>query len=225
MSRIVDDLMLLARARRPDFLRIEELDLDLLTHEIFANAVTLGDRDWRLEHTGVGTMSADRQRLTQAVINLAENAVQHTSPGDSIVLGTALSPDEVRMWVRDTGPGIDEAEREKMFDRFSTSSSAANPDSRLGLGLAIVKAIAEAHGGSVAVANTPDEGATFAIDRPRAGGGPEGRHVSRILVAEDEPRLSEFLEKGLRSSGFATTVVADGTGAPRCSPASTTSTS
>ena len=166
MSRIVDDLMLLARAERHDFLRLEELDLDIVTHEIFANAVTLGDRDWRLEHTGVGTMSADRQRLTQAMINLAENAVQHTSPGDVIRLGTARLKDEIMMWVRDSGPGINEAEGENLFDRFTTSSNPAGADTRLGLGLAIVKAIAEAHGGKVAVANMPEGGATFAITLP-----------------------------------------------------------
>ena len=166
MSRIVDDLMLLARAQRPDFLRVEELDLDLLTHEIFAKAVTLGDRDWRLEHTGVGTMRADRQRLTQAMINLAENAVQHTLPGEQIAIGTALSADEVRLWVRDSGPGINEDERERLFERFTTSAHPANPDSRLGLGLSIVRAVAEAHGGVVGAANTPGGGATFAIIIP-----------------------------------------------------------
>jgi signal transduction histidine kinase len=166
MSRIVDDLMLLARARRSDFLRIEELDLDLLTHEIFANAVALGDRDWRLEHTGVGTMSADRQRLAQAMINLAENAVQHTRPGDWIMLGTSRSDTEVWMWVRDSGPGIGDEDRERIFDRFETASGAAGSETRLGLGLAIVRAVAEAHGGRVAVANSPEGGATFAIVVP-----------------------------------------------------------
>ena len=173
MGRIVDDLMLLARARRTDFLRIQELDLDLLTHEIFANAVTLGDRDWQLAQTGIGTMTADHQRLTQAMVNLAENAVQHTAEGDRITLGTALSDGRVRMWVRDSGPGIDPNERERIFERFTTSSQSAGSEHRLGLGLAIVTAIAEAHGGEVEVTNNPSGGATFAIVVPTRPPAPE----------------------------------------------------
>jgi len=166
MGRIVDDLMLLARAQRADFLRVQELDLDLLTHEIFANAETLGDRDWQLEQTGIGTMTADHQRLTQAMVNLAKNAVEQTGEGDWIALGTSLSGGEVRMWVRDSGPGVDASELDRIFERFTTSSTGTGVEHRLGLGLAIVTAIAEAHGGRVEVTSTPGSGATFAIVMP-----------------------------------------------------------
>ena len=62
MSRLVDDLLVLARASRPDFLRVEPLDLDLLTHDLFAKARQLGPRDWGLDEIGVGLIHADPQR-------------------------------------------------------------------------------------------------------------------------------------------------------------------
>lgn len=81
MSRIVNDLLLLAKVEQPDFLRPEPLDLGDLTRGWHARARTLADRDWRLEHTAEAGIVADGQRLTQAVMNLAQNAVQHTSRG------------------------------------------------------------------------------------------------------------------------------------------------
>jgi signal transduction histidine kinase len=73
------------------------------------------------------------------------------------------------MWVQDSGPGISEDERERIFERFTTSSTTAGADGRLGLGLSIVQAIAEAHGGRVAVANNPEGGAIFAMVIPAEG--------------------------------------------------------
>ena len=71
----------------------------------------LAVRDWQLERTGAGLLHADGQRLTQAVMNLAHNAVQHTEQGDTIVLGSALDDGAARIWVADRGPGIPPAER------------------------------------------------------------------------------------------------------------------
>lgn len=78
MSRYVDDLLLLTKAPRPDFLRAAPVDLDLFTHDLMAKVPSLGDRDWRVEETGVGVVVADHDRLTQAMMNLVENAVRHT---------------------------------------------------------------------------------------------------------------------------------------------------
>ena len=106
MNRFVEDLLTLAKAERPDFLLRSELDLDLLTDELMAKARKLAPRDWQLEHTGAGLLTADRQRLTQAVMNLAHNAVKHTAEGDTITLGSALDDGDARIWVADSGAGI-----------------------------------------------------------------------------------------------------------------------
>jgi signal transduction histidine kinase len=159
MSRLVDELLLLARASRPDFLRVEPLDLDLLTHELFAKATRLGDRDWRFDGTGIGLIQADAQRLTQAVMNLAENAVRYTEPGGEIGIGSSIVEGEARLWVRDSGPGISPADTERIFERFAGGDRSGGA----GLGLAIVRAVAEAHGGRVELDTAEGAGATFTI--------------------------------------------------------------
>jgi signal transduction histidine kinase len=65
-------------------------DLDVLTEELYNKAKALADRDWRLSDRGAGRLQADRQRLTQAVMQLAQNAAQHTRDGDRISLGSAI---------------------------------------------------------------------------------------------------------------------------------------
>ena len=165
MNRFVDDLLLLVRASRPDFLRPEPLDLDLLTQEVFNKARLLGDRSWTLEGTAIGLISGDSQRLTQAVMNLASNAASHTAPGEPIWIGSSLAEQEARIWVRDDGPGIPNQEQRLIFERFARSQSVRG-SSGAGLGLSIVKAIAEAHGGRVELDSTLGAGAQFTIVIP-----------------------------------------------------------
>lgn len=165
MNRFVDDLLLLVRASRPDFLRPEPLDLDLLTQDVFNKARLLGDRSWILEGTGIGLVSGDSQRITQALMNLAANATNHTGPGDPIWVGSSLGAREARLWVRDEGPGIPSEEQRLIFERFA-SSPTVRGSSGAGLGLAIVKAVAEAHGGRVELDSTVGAGAQFTIVLP-----------------------------------------------------------
>lgn len=165
MSRYVDDLLLLTQAPRPDFLRPAPVDLDLFTHDLFTKARSLGDRAWRLDGTGIGIVHADQQRLTQAVMNLAENAVHHTAPGERIWLGSSLVGTTARLWVRDEGPGIDPADRERIFERYA-QAGPRSASGGSGLGLAIVRAVAEGHRGSVEVESTPGVGSTFTIAIP-----------------------------------------------------------
>jgi two-component system OmpR family sensor kinase len=162
MSRLVDDLLVLARASRPDFLRVEPLDLDLLTHDLFAKARRLGDREWGLDAVALGLLHADRQRVTQAIMNLADNAVRHTSEGDQITLGSSIDEREARIWIRDSGPGIGVADQRRIFERFAAGPKRGGA----GLGLAIVRAVAEAHGGHVELDSAPGHGATFTIVIP-----------------------------------------------------------
>jgi signal transduction histidine kinase len=166
MSRFVDDLLVLAKAQRPDFLQLEQVDLDVLTRELFAKAAALAPRDWRLEAAGAGRIVADRQRLTQALMNLGQNAVQHTRDGDSIALGARLVNGHARLWVRDSGPGVSREDRERIFERFVRTEDVPSGGEGAGLGLAIVRAIAEAHGGSVELDSRPGAGAIFTVVIP-----------------------------------------------------------
>jgi signal transduction histidine kinase len=166
MGRIIDDLQCLAEAVRPDFLQPGELDLTQLAHDLVGKASALGDRSWQLDETASGTMFADRHRITEAVLNLADNAVKSTQAGDTIGIGVARRGSEVHIWVRDTGVGLDPEEFDRVFERFVRGNDAARRYRGAGLGLAIVKTIAEAHGGSVRVDSELGVGAQFTIVLP-----------------------------------------------------------
>ncbi len=166
MSRLVDDLLLLARSDRADFLRPEPLDLDLLTHELFAKARTLGIRRWRVDQVDAALIQADPHRLTSAVMNLAQNAVKHTRGDDVIAIGSSANAGLVRLWVRDEGEGIESHEQERIFERFASGDTRPGGGHGAGLGLAIVKAIAEAHGGWVELDSGIGVGSTFTVVIP-----------------------------------------------------------
>jgi signal transduction histidine kinase len=166
MGRIVDDLQVLADADQPDFLQPETVDLALFTHELSAKAGALAERRWKLDSSASGIIVADRHRLTEAVMNLAHNAVQHTDQDDTVAIGSAETDGELRLWVRDTGVGIQPADRERIFDRFTRGKGAHRRYRGSGLGLAIVKAIAEAHGGRVELTSEPGVGSTFTMIIP-----------------------------------------------------------
>ena len=162
MRRLVDDLVVLAKAGQPDFLNLAPVEIGDLVHEIIRKAEGLADRAWRLESADDGVIVADRQRLTQAAVQLAQNAVQHTSHGDTIALGASLVDDEAHLWVRDNGPGFAGADPRRLFERFVGERTEGT-----GLGLSIVKAIAQAHGGDVTAREASGGGALFTIVMPR----------------------------------------------------------
>jgi len=170
MARIVEDLLVLAQAQRPDFLRVEDVSLAELTSDIDAKVRALGDRDWRLDEIGEGIIRVDPQRITQAMVQLASNAVRHSSSGDTIVLGSSLTDDggrrTVRLWVRDFGPGIAPEDQERIFERFARAGSPRAHRPGAGLGLAIVRAIAEAHRGTVHLDSALGRGSTFTLILP-----------------------------------------------------------
>lgn len=166
MSRFINELMLLAKAERPDFLTPATIDLTLFTEELLTKITTLGDRHWRLDALGTGQFVGDRQRLTEAIVNLAQNAIHHTDPSDTIMLGSALRQGRIYLWVKDTGEGIDPADQQRIFERFVRGHSRHPHPEGTGLGLAIVQAIAIAHNGDVTLTSHPGQGATFTLVLP-----------------------------------------------------------
>ncbi len=165
MSRLVQDLILLAKSERPDFLAIRPVDVSALTDDVLAKALALGDRDWGLDESVDVQVPVDEQRITQAVLQLADNAVKHTDPGAPIRLGAAVDGGALRLWVRDSGDGVREEDQGRIFERFGRSG-VRHGDEGFGLGLSIVHAIASAHGGSVRVDGEHPHGARFTIVLP-----------------------------------------------------------
>ena len=165
MGRLINEMIALTKAERPDFLQYETIDLPSFTEAVFAKAQTFTDRQWLLEVPEDGTFRADRQRLTGALLNLLRNAAQYTDIKDTIEFGCSQTPDQVKFWVTDTGPGIPPAEQPRIFERFARGN---NPQGEgTGLGLAIVKAFTEAHQGQVSLVSEPQKGSTFTITLPR----------------------------------------------------------
>jgi signal transduction histidine kinase len=164
MGRIVEDLLLLARREEPDFLSFSTVDVGALTDQLFAKAKALSPRDWILDVRGQGVIVADRQRLVQAVVQLAENAARYSDPRDPIAIGSIVSGGEARLWIRDRGPGIPEHEQKAIFERFRRGAGNGRTEGA-GLGLAIVKTIAEAHRGRVEL-ETSSTGSVFSIVVP-----------------------------------------------------------
>lgn len=166
MSRFVEDLILLTKAERPDFLQLETVDIRSFTQELFIKAQALGERNWCRDKTAKGMIVIDRQRLTQAVMNLAQNATQHTSSDDTIAIGSSISQGKVKFWVRDTGEGISNADQQRIFERFARAANSRRRSGGAGLGLSIVKAIVEAHNGEVILHSKLGKGANFCIILP-----------------------------------------------------------
>jgi len=169
MNRIVDDLLVLARAEQPDFVRVQQVDLHGLTTDIHRKASALAPRDWRIEPPAHAAIRADPQRLTQAIVQLAQNACQHTDDGAVIRIGASVEDGRVRMWVHDDGRGVAPEDAALIFQRFSRGSRR-NPVSGAGLGLSIVRAIAEAHGGDARLVDGPGAGARFELVIPTDSG-------------------------------------------------------
>jgi signal transduction histidine kinase len=165
MSRIVRDLLLLAKREQPDFLELGTVELGALTDELASKAAALAPREWRVESRGQGIVVADRQRLTEAVLQLAENAATHGHGSGPIWLGSGIENGTARLWVRDGGKGVPAHEQPEIFERFHRAESATRSQGS-GLGLPIVKAIADAHGGHVELDSALGRGARFTIVIP-----------------------------------------------------------
>lgn len=165
MNRLVNDLLLLAKAERPDFLTLKLEELDWLTEELYLKVRSLANRQWKLESNGLSPIRVDRQRITQAVMNLVQNAIRHTQVGDAIALGSSIRENHAHIWVSDTGEGIALEDQVRIFERFVTTAQETQGENH-GLGLSIVEAIAHAHGGWVELSSHPGHGATFTIVIP-----------------------------------------------------------
>ena len=175
MNRIVEDLLLLARSERPGFLSMQEIDVAELTEDVHRRASVLCGRTWVLDRRASVTVLGDRQRLTQALVQYAQNVCEHTPAGITARVGSAVDGSTVCLWIEDDGPGVAIEQAPRIFDRFV--KGAHRPEGS-GLGLSIVAAIAEAHGGRARLAPKTDHGARFELVLPLTGAGPSAPPTS-----------------------------------------------
>lgn len=152
ITRLVDDLLLLAKAEQTEFLQVEPIELPEYVRELWDGMSLIAVRRFELGAMPHGVLSADPDRLAQALRNLIANAIEHTVEAEGLVRLEVedLGDGWVRFAVEDDGHGIDPREHERVFDRFHRTDTARDRASGgAGLGLAIVRAIAQAHGGRV----------------------------------------------------------------------------
>jgi signal transduction histidine kinase len=165
LGRLVGDLTTLAWADAQALLKLESLPLDSFLSSITAKAETiLGDRVRVVSGIGAAMFRADPQRLTQALVNLLQNAADHAKGGGPVCLRVQAESSSWRFEVADDGGGLPPGDEQVVFEPFRTGSSRAGGT---GLGLSIVQGIATAHGGESGVVNRPGRGATFWIRIPR----------------------------------------------------------
>ncbi|MEP7763562.1 ATP-binding protein [Sanguibacter sp. 25GB23B1] len=194
MGRLVNDLMTLATADRPDFVRRDDIDLGRLTDDVLDKARALAPRTWVVDARADGPFPLDSQRITQAWLQLASNAVKYSAEGSTIALGSVVAADEARIWVRDEGTGIAPHDLGKIFGRFARAGTGGAPDREgVGLGLAIVAAIAAAHDGSADVESTEGTGSTFTVTFRR----PALEPGTRQTVELSRPAHDDHLERHL----------------------------
>lgn len=160
MTGLIDDIDALAQSQGPE-LSFGPVDVADLTAEVVTKASVIRDHTWIRGEAAAGVLTMDASRITQAWLQLVDNAAKYSPAGTPIEIGSTGYDDGVELWVRDEGPGIPEEARSRIFERFGRADTGRGIRGS-GLGLPIVDAIATAHGGHVSLESSP-AGSRFGI--------------------------------------------------------------
>ncbi len=168
---------------------------------------------------GLDDVWADELRLKQVVLNLLTNAVKFNVDGGAVVVAASRQDGDALVTVSDTGPGIADAERDRIFEAFQRGGRGARTATEgTGLGLTLSRRIVELHGGRLWLEDDDGAGSTFAFavplgapsDAPAGDEAPADPDRAVVLVVEDDPRSADLLRLYLEGAGFAVRVAADG---------------
>ncbi len=175
LTRLVGGLLLLAQAESGKLsLDMKPVELDTLLLEVFQEMRVLagGKVRMRMGDIDQAMVRGDRDRLKQVLLNLVGNAIQYTPAGGEVITSLAKIGEQVRIIVRDTGPGIPAEDLPFIFERFyrAEKSRTRGRSTGFGLGLSIAQWIVENHGGTVEVESREGQGTTFAIWLPQLRG-------------------------------------------------------
>lgn len=168
MARLVDDLLLLARLDRQLALECEPVDLGDVAREAVEDfAVVEPGHPVTTEIAGAAVVTGDAVRLRQVFDNLLANVRVHTPAGTAVRVSVRTDRGQAVVAVEDDGPGVAEADRARVFERFWRGDpSRVRKTGGTGLGLAIVASLVEAHAGTVELASGDGRGATFTVRIP-----------------------------------------------------------
>ncbi len=168
LSRLVNDLLVLARADAGQVLQVRPVELDALVIEAHRQALAMANGvEVRLAHAEPALVQGDEDRLKQLLLVLLDNAIRYTPAGGRVTLWLRPEPPWVAVGVEDTGIGIEPQDLPHIFERFWRADRARSRDSGgTGLGLAIAKWIVDQHGGEITVDSTPGKGSRFTVHLP-----------------------------------------------------------
>ncbi|MDF2628385.1 MAG: Integral rane sensor signal transduction histidine kinase [Symbiobacteriaceae bacterium] len=175
LTRLVGDLRDLSLADVGQLpLNLAPFDLSGLVQDLRANMEPVAaDREIQLRTElapDMPQLMADSGRVRQVLLNLLDNALQHTPAGGRVDLRVWAEGARAMVRVSDTGPGIAPEDLPHIFDRFYRSRSGARAVGGSGLGLAIVRSLVVLHGGTIEAESTPGQGSRFTVTLPLAPG-------------------------------------------------------
>jgi signal transduction histidine kinase len=211
MSRLVSDMLALARADAGRTIRQEWVDLNAIAADVCRQApyfnsmvaVQLNASD------GKASVKGDPDLLRQLILILLDNALKYTPAGGSVTVSTESKPRAVHLIVEDTGIGMRQADIASAFDRFYQADKARHSGG-FGLGLSIAKWIVEAHGADLDITSAPEQGTTVTVTLHLSVMEASGQHDGPIGIEESlGSSLSEVSEEDVSVTRSSTSQVPD----------------
>jgi len=210
LLRLVNDSLDIARIEAGKFaLDDRKLDPAALVREVAALVQPLAERKGlsiaiEIAPNVPASVWGDEHRIKQILLNLANNAIKFTERGGVALALSRVGGEQLRFRVDDTGPGMSEEVRARLFNRFEQAEGVTKRYGGSGLGLSISQHLAMLMGGRIAVTSTPGHGSTFDFDLPIYEAQPAGAAAAAvtatvaaggldILLVEDDPTVAEVL--------------------------------
>lgn len=223
LQRLIEELLLAADPNKTVAkLNFSAVDIHKLLEEEVANfsaqAAANGVAIVQIGSKAADTLWADPERVGQVVSNLLSNALRFAPQGSVIEVGARpLNTTEMLVWVADQGPGITPDKLAHLFEEHYVRGMTGGGERGTGLGLTISKRLVMAMGGRLAVESAPESGTMFSLTFPmrsqKAAGAEEADRPLRALVLDDEADVLSLMEYHLRSAGYETTALQNGTAA------------
>lgn len=170
LSKMVENLLLLARIDAGQLLPVKKIvELDVLVKETFGSMMLLAEKNsitLDVNEIEKSTVNADPEMLRRAIRNLLDNALKFTPEGGKVQVTLQHTESAARITISDTGPGISESDKQRIFTRFFRSDTLRNLHEGCGLGLAIASDLVRLHNGTISVHSDSDKGTAFIVELP-----------------------------------------------------------
>ncbi len=220
LINIVDDLLSVARLETGTLrLNLEETDVGAVAGEVVSRIQEHAEGwEFELDVPGAGVVvEADREKLSQVLLSLVDNAVKFSPAGGRIAISARRRPDCVEMRISDEGIGIPRADHQRIFSKFYRAEGAGPGVEGTGLGLFLARGLLVAMGGRIWVESKEGQGSTFVFELPAAASrrrGPAGEGDGlmplTVLVIDDEAPIRLLCRVNLEAEGAEVLEAGDG---------------